>query len=231
MDEFDPENWNFKMAKASDLYLTGEGGLVGKYRQAGIPAYYFQMDVADANIETFVPKTHKYKYDVTFTGSLIGKGHRREWLQEINKKFPVRVFSWNWEEWRKLDFDASPAIYGKDYNKVISQSKVVLGFNVEPNCWGYWSNRIGKVLLAGGFLLQEYAPGMELFLQDGVNFFSTPDEAIQKIGYYLKNEGEREDTRKVGRLSLSWKFSSAYKAKQLTTLIERYLTNGKDWVV
>ena len=40
---FDPTevtNFNLEMAKAADLYLTGEGGLIPEYKKLGIDAYY-----------------------------------------------------------------------------------------------------------------------------------------------------------------------------------------------
>jgi len=221
MNEFDPENWNVKMAIASDLYLTGEGGLIGKYREAGIPAYYFQMDVCDGNIKRF--KDEEKKYDVIFTGSMIQKGHRRDWLVEINNQIPVKVFSWNYEEWAKLGLDASPAVYGEEYNKLVAQSKVVLGFNVEPNCYGYWSNRVGKVLRAWGYLLQEYAPGMESLVGYNADFFSSPGEAIAKA----KNPKVYVN----GHIPDTHRFTSAYKAEQLTQLIERFLKKGDEWII
>jgi hypothetical protein len=172
MDDNGFPDWHITTALQADLYLSGELGIFDKYKALGVRPYYFQFDVCDGQIEVFnEPK----KYDVVFTGSYLGQGDRIEFLKKINEKTPVRVFSWNWKEWEKEGFEASEAVYGEEYNKVIAQSKVVLGMSVEPHCYGYWSNRIGKVLRAGGCLLQQYAPGMETFLPLEVLYFSTPE--------------------------------------------------------
>ena len=138
-DQGFPE-WHIKMAQEADLYLSGEAGIFDEYKKLGVKPYYFQMDVCDGDLPNY--QTSHKKYDVVFTGSCIGQGHRKEWLQIIDKEVPVKIFGWGHEEWRKLGLDAEPPVYGAAYNKLISESKVVLGFSAEPNCYGYWSNRV-----------------------------------------------------------------------------------------
>lgn len=209
--------WHIKMVQEADLYLSGEAGVFDEYKKLGARPYYFQMDVCDGEIPRWLSAK---KYDVVFTGSCIGQGNRKEWLQEINKVIPIKIFGWGYEEWQKLGFDAEPPVYGEDYNRLIARSKLVLGFNVEPNCWGYWSNRVGKVIRAGGFLLQEYAPGMEQLLSKyPVIYFNSPQEAIEQIKKFqqLYPEGITEEPK-------AWpETTSADKAVQLEILMERYL--------
>jgi spore maturation protein CgeB len=92
---------------------------------------------------------------------------------------------------------------------------------------GYWSNRVGKVLNAGGVLLQQYAPGMENFLPLEVMYFSSPQEAVENIKHLLDR-----DRWRLHQCALSGvKFTSIHKVSKLTTLIERFLKedNGKNW--
>ena len=204
-------DWHIEMAKAADLYLSGEAGIFHEYIKLGVKPYYFQMDVCDGEIPTFNYK--EKKYDVIFTGTYLGQGHRIEWLKKINGQIPVTIFSWNPEEWFKVGFkECYPAVYGQDYNKIIAQSKIVLGFSVEPNCWGYWSNRVGKVLTAGGTLLYEFAPGMESL---PFATFSSPEEAIVQIKHLLEFP--------IPPIADTDRWTSAYKVRELTRLIERYL--------
>ena len=214
-------DWHIQMAEAANLYLSGELGIFDQYRALGVKPYYFQMDVCDGEIPIF--DDLEKEYDLVFTGSCIDQGHRKEWLQEINKQIPVTIFSWNPEEWHKLGFqECYPAVYGEEYNQVIAKSKIVLGFNVEPNCFGYWSNRVGKVLRAGGFLLQEYAPGMETLLPESVKYFSSPEEAVAKIRYYLDHNAHREIKYNISKKA-GKRFTSKHKVKALNVLMDRYL--------
>lgn len=222
--------WHILMAKSSNLYLTNEYGIKNKYRSYGEVLknmYYFPFDVCDGDIPIYRPI--KKEYDVVFTGSYLGQGHRIEYLKTINSVVPVTIFSWNYEEWQKQGFTAYPALYGSAYNELIAKSKVVLGFSVNPDCWGYWSNRVGKVIRAGACLLYEYAPGMELGIGDAADYFSSTKEAIEKIHFYLSHEDDRMK-QEVKSHEESYRFTSAYRVKQLMIMAERYIkTGGKTW--
>lgn len=220
--------WHFEMIKSSDLYLGND--VLSPYYKSFKNVYYFPMDVADGEIPV-VGATNK-DIDVAFFGSWVGKGDRQEWLKEINKTNPVTVFSWNWQDWPKEFKTVYPAVYGEKFNTSVARSKIVLGFSVEPNLWGYWSNRVGKTLLAGGFLLYQYAPGMELFLRNGVEYFSSIEEAREKIDHYLIAETERETIAKKGFTIGRERFSSKERVKDLMILAERFIkTKGEGWIL
>lgn len=223
--EYMNNDWHRIMAKSADLYLTNEGGDIPYMEKAGVKAIYFPFDVSDGNFDRTVG-VHKI-YDLVFFGSHVGKGDRIEWLTEINKTHPVTIFSWNHEVWKKQGFiDVYPAVYGSEFAYKVCQSKIIIGFSIEPNCWGYWSNRVGKVLTTGGFLLYQYAPGMELFLRDGAEYFSSIQEAKDKIGYYLEYEQEREMIAERGYKIGRDRFTSQARIKELLILIKRHLKGG-----
>ena len=220
--------WHEENVITSDLYL-GNDVRCGKYTFTK-NTYYFPFDVADGDLPQFQNK--EKIYNVVFFGSCIPQGDRIAWLTEINKTHPVKIFSWNWQEWKDKGFDAEPAIYGIEFNKKVAESKIVLGFSVNPDTWGYWSNRVGKVLLAGGFLLYQYAPGMELFLRDGMEYFSSIEEANEKINYYLNNELEREQVASRGHHIAMDRFTSRARVEDLVILAHRFIkTKGKGWMI
>jgi hypothetical protein len=212
-----PLDWHYKMITASDLYL---GNDIMRY-PSDVPRqklYYFPFDVSDKQFDRVrLPK----KYDTVFFGSHIPQGDRVEWLTEINKTHPIKIFSWNPEKWE--GFDAEPATYGSNFVLEVAQSKIILGFNVNDHTWGYWSNRVGKTLTVGGFLLQRYVPGMELFLRDGAEYFSSIKEANEKISYYLEHDEEREKIANRGYQIGRDRFTSEARIKELMIFIERYL--------
>ena len=226
-DYMQGEDWHIAAIHAANLYLGNDvrTGLYGSMSKI----YYFPFDVADGLIPRF-DNTEK-TIDVAFFGSWIGQGDRQEWLTEINKTNPVTVFSWNYKDWPS-EFNANPPVYGQKFACKVAESKVILGFSVEPNCWGYWSNRVGKILTQGGFLLYQYAPGMELFLGDAVEYFSSVDEAREKIDHYLVANEEREKIARRGFALGQYKFTSQARVKELMILVERYLkTKGDEWKI
>lgn len=220
--------WHVEMVQAADLYLGND--VRAPYYGGLSNAYYFPFDVADGEVTSYVAQAQVQ--DVAFFGSWIGQGNRQEWLKEINKEYPVTVYSWNYQDWPKEFTDVRPAVYGEAFIQEVRKCKVVLGFSVEPNSWGYWSNRVGKTLLAGGFLLYQYAPGMELFLRDGVEYFNSIEEAKEKIKYFLDNSQERYKIATRGHDLAIDNFTSRARIKELNILMERYLkTNGKGWQI
>lgn len=216
-------DWHLKMVQACDLYLGND--VRDPHYDTFKNVYYFPFDVSDGEIKPNNEHLDEI-YDIVFFGSWIGQGNRQEWLTEINRTNPITVFSWNFKDFPK-EFKVHEAVYGEEFNKAVAQSKIVLGFSVEANTWGYWSNRVGKVLNAGGFLLYQYAPGMELFLRDGVEYFSSIDEACEKIDYYLIAEFERRKIAKRGHKL--GRFTSKERIKDLVILIERFLKKEVVW--
>lgn len=223
------DDWHMKMAKEADLYLSGEIGLAHYYHNNDIKFYYFQFDSTDE-----FPRMHSNEklYDVVFLGSCTNQNGRLDLLKEINKRVKIQIFAPDYEQWRKEGFSAAPPAYGWDFNRIISKSKIVLGTSAGANCFGYWSNRVGKVLGAGGFLLQKFTPGMETVIGPACEYFSTPDEAIEKIHYYLNNEGAREKVISNNILLNPSRWYSSFKVQQLIILLERYLKGDhKEWML
>ena len=224
------EEWHLNMVFASDLYLGNDVRSSMYPIEAKDKLYYFPFDVADGNLPWMTTPEEEKKYDVVFFGSCLEQGDRIEYLTAINKTTPVKIFAWNYKDWINLGFDAEPACYGFDFVQAVGDSRIILGFSVEPNCWGYWSNRVGKALSLQGFLLYQYAPGMELFLRDGCEYFSSIDEAREKIDHYLIAVEERNRIAKRGREIGRDRFTSEARVKDLMILIERYLKKGdKKW--
>lgn len=222
--------WHKFMAQEADLYLTNEGGIKQWYEEEGVSRlYYFPFDVADGEIP--VVKTTNKDIDVAFFGSWIGQGDRQQWLPQIHKTNPITVFSWNYKDWPK-EFNAQPAVYGNEFAYMVARCKIILGFSVEPHCWGYWSNRVGKIMSLGGFLLYQYAPGMELFLRDGVEYFSSIEEAREKIDHYLIADDERESIAKQGYQIGRNRFTSQERVKDLMILCDRFIKKGDaEWLI
>lgn len=216
-DYMQGEDWHMEMVKASDLYIANDV-FSGHYKSLQ-NCYYFPFDVSSKEFDRI---DSDYVRDVAFFGSWIPQGHRQEWLKEINKEVPITIFSWNYKDWPR-EFETHPAVYGEEFAKEVGRTRVCLGFSVNPNTWGYWSNRVGKTLTVGGCLLQEYAPGMELFLRDGVTYFSSPQEAIEKIKSY---KGWTGSTSERGYVMGRDRFTSKERVKDLMILVDRYLRKG-----
>lgn len=206
-----------KMVEAADLYIANDV-MHPQYKKYN-NCYYFPFDVADGDIKKY---NAEKDIDVVFFGSCLGQGLRKSWIPNIDEYCRMKIYSSNYQEWVDMGLDAYPAVYGDDFAKIVAKSKICLQLSVDDNTWGYWSNRVGKVLTQGGFLLSHYAPGMELFLRDGAAYFNNVEDCVKKIKYYLNNEEEREEIALRGYV-LSERFTSEARIKDLLILIKGYI--------
>lgn len=109
-------------------------------------------------------------YDVIFIGTVYGKG-RRELIERVKPK----VFN-----------DKR----GLDLNRLLGQTKIVLGDSYPAS--NYWSNRVYEMTGRGGFLIHPKVEGLSKYIPQ----FERGKEK-QMIQYYLENEKEREELRKI----------------------------------
>ena len=124
------------------------------------------------------PKIHlpidiKKKYDVSFIGNI--HPYRQKYVGQ---------------------FTHITGAYNLNHSKVVSQTKINLNF-VEGSGP---SNRLYKIMAAGGFLLtnswehirREFIPGIHL------DIFENPGQLKSKISFYLKHENFRNNIAKEG---------------------------------
>lgn len=135
--------------------------------------------------------------DVSFVGSLLTK-NRKEYIDYLVKN-NVRI--------EPYGEGTSNGYVGFDNMlSIFRGSKINLNFtstNADSTLFGLnIKNRIKQckgrpieIALCGGFVLSEYAPGMEKMFEIGkeIDVFRTKEELLQKIHYYLINEKERDD--------------------------------------
>jgi hypothetical protein len=122
---------------------------------------------------------------------------------------PVRVFS-NEPAWQKgLPADVmrvvgpEPGLYGEAYREKLTRAQVCLCFFSRWNRDVY-TRRVFEVPACGGFLLCERSDFMETLFEDGreAAFFSSPEEMVTKLRYYLSHEAERAAIAAAGRARL-----------------------------
>lgn len=182
-----PPDFHKAMIDGCDLHLTNDYVAIPEPYKS--KSQYFPMDVTG----DFDLGYHKEKNDVVFFGSCFPTGGRIDLLTEVNKHFDLKIYSQDHEKWKQLGFNAFPPVWKEDLGKVINESKICLQISIHNECWGYWSNRVGKIISAGGFMLAKYVPGMDMAIGDRAAYFKDTPDALEKIEHYLKNDRDRED--------------------------------------
>jgi len=141
----------------------------------------------------------KYGFDVAFAGTdgsiyttprPYGRAGLIKYL--INSGVNLKLISYN--------LNGKDKFLGEDHNKLCQCSKIILG------CCGWAdvdlanSARDFRVTAAGGFLLTEYVKGMEEFFELGKECvtYTTPQDCVEKINYYLAHDEERKEIAERG---------------------------------
>jgi hypothetical protein len=174
-------------------------GFDAEWRANGLPARFLPA-AGDGDIKP-VPRDAAFASDVAF----IGTGYdpdRATLLQRVSQAHGLRVWGLGWEEWKSsLDWGGRP-VEKKDFAAVCSSSKIVLGINPSRAAGGvsYTSDRTWMVMLAGGFYLAEFTPGVASMLKDGVHcaFYEGADSCISQIDRYLADATRRNEIRAEG---------------------------------
>ncbi len=94
----------------------------------------------------------------------------------------------------------SDEVYGDDYARALSGARIGLGF-LRVVCPDQHTTRSFEIPACGSMLLADRTDEHRTFFDEGkeAEFFSTPEELIDKLGFFLKNEGARARIAAAGR--------------------------------
>jgi len=152
------------------------------------------------------------KRDVSFVG--IKKFDRESYINELKKQgLPLHLFGWS----------GGTLLSVEDMLDVFRTSKINLNFSKTGQNRMQIKARIFEVCLAGGFLLTEYAPGIENYFEPDKEIvcFRDAEEMINKINYYLSHEEERRTIAQAGWKRAVNEYSSFHVMSKIFGQIEK----------
>lgn len=205
---------------ARSFFVTG---FETEWRAQGLPAKFLPA-AGDAGIRP-VAFDRKFSADVTF----IGTGYdpeRARYLVAIAEHIDLKVWGLGWEPWRDKLSWGGRQVEGAEFAAVCSSSKIVLGINPE-RAWGgtgYTSDRTWMVMLAGGFLLGQYSPGLAEMLRDGEHcaWYDDVKSCINCCFHFSANAVERQTIRAQGE--------EFVRANHTYDQRIAYLLENREWV-
>jgi len=172
-----------------DYFVTADKESAFKYQLLGANAYHL---LVTSNAQVFKRSSEEKKYDVSFVGTRIAD--RGKFVDEIKEKgFQIFTFGRGWD---------SGYISLEERINVYNSSKINLcfvksyGVNTRPQM----KDKMFDICMCGQFLLCEYIPGIEEYftIDKEIVCFRETEEAIDKIGYYLNHDAEREAIAQAG---------------------------------
>lgn len=186
--------------------------------------YHLVANAADKTLHFPANPVKKYEYDIVYLGANLVKKRRifKEVLRPLSKRYKVGIFGPGWTmkdkilaalqfafrraKLRRLAEIANQmriTVPAEDENKLYSSAKISLNFHEreedgsQPN---YIVNqRAFKIAACGGFQICDYVPALrKYFSEDEVVMATTPGDFIEKVGYFLSNDNQREAIAKKG---------------------------------
>jgi hypothetical protein len=180
-----------------------------------IPSCHYPCKVAQCEIL-------KYGSDLVFVGTWEKeRAHMMEKLADFNLKI------WG-NQWLKLSNNSplrplvqNQTVFCKDMSKVFNASRICLSFLRKANR-DLHTSRTFEIPACGGFQLSERTVEVTRFFKEGkeIECFSSSDELIEKIRYYLKNDHKR---KLIAQAGLERIYSSKYSySDRLETILAVY---------
>jgi len=158
----------------------------------------------------------EYVYANYFLGRKVAALQRLEYIEEISKRFEMKVYT-------PGDLSAIPTAkhmgvvdYWNDMNKVFRLSKINLNVTL-PSIHTGIPLRAMDIMGAGGFLLTNYQADLFELFEPEVDFvyYTSLQEAIYKIDYYLQHEEERAAIAENGKKKMERCFTYENQLRQM----------------
>lgn len=184
------------------LFLTA-GGQIDDFRAAGVRRPLYLPDGADPTLDRPGRVRPDMACDVAYIGS--ADPYRTGLLARIAERYRVRTYGRHWESRAAEVGWTGRSVTGDDFGDACASARIVLGiergFQMQAQVDRYTSNRIFRVLVAGGFHLTYGTSGARALFRDGEHcaFYGDENELFDRIEHYLTHEDERERIRENGR--------------------------------
>jgi len=221
---FSPDIEFFKQIKGKfDLILVAVKGIVpqleGFAKQVVWGPQYYDHSYYKPNIERLDPRCEIY--DTCFIGNNNGgiSPDRNEYIPKLYEKYKIKVVGRGFSV-------PSIAVETKEIANIYRNSKIALNFITKINPVELqMSDRIYKVLGCGCFCLTQPIIGLEQLFQDEKHLaiFTTYEDLVNKINYYLNHNYEREQIALEGQKEVLRKHTINIRVNQYLEEIRKIL--------
>ncbi len=190
-----------QMARGVDTLFITSDGQREEYRRRGVRNVLFLPQACDAELHRMAPAAEEHEYRLSFVGTIGKNSYRDQFLREVAARMPLHVWGKNEPQDGGSLVVHRTHLYDDSLSAVIGRSFAILGVNYYEHMNDirrYASNRIWLTLGCGGFFIGYRAPSFDEVVPEGVyaEYFSSPDELLEKVSYYRENPAQRDAIRK-----------------------------------
>ena len=219
-----PIDWNRSFAEY-DLIFSSLPNFVERFRNKKLKAEYLPHAFEPAVLDKFADQPIEPLYNVTFVGRVAeDKQKRYALLESLVKKCEMHCFLANREllpSNSRLFQQSLPPIFGYEMYSIFRQSKI--GLNIHADFTESYANNLRMYEIAGmgALLLTDRKSNLSDIFKENEECvaYAHVDECIEKIGYYLEHESERQKIARAGQQRVL----SDYNYKKRTELMLQHL--------
>ena len=211
-DQWRFDSYTFRYAHCFSHVSTTDPRSIKKYNAIGIDPILTQWAAHRLSSDTTPLRyDRQYRYDVSFIG---GANRYRKWFIDFLAASGVTVecFGSGWSNGR-VDFIEMEDIFrtsrinlnlsnsvNHDLRFVFGGLANVVSFLRSPKRVEQMKARNFEIPLAGGFELTNFVPGLDFYFRIGeeIGIYSTPDDCVSQIRYYLDATERREQIAWAG---------------------------------
>jgi spore maturation protein CgeB len=233
-DMFNPNNSSRHYRKSLpfyDFHFTNKSYNVKELKRSGARNVHFFRNAFSPRVHRPVSLTNKersfFGSDVSFIGTF--EKERAYSLNKIAEKgYAIKIWGWGRSSQRSGILHSqienmNRYVYHDDYPKVVCSSKINLCFLRKQNRDLATTRSIELPACKGFMLAERTTEHLELF-EEGKEaaFFSSDEELIDKIEFYLKNDPLREKIAEAGYnrcLSADYSYN-----RQLSDILEKVMS-------
>lgn len=221
-----------------DLILTSVPEMVNDFKKIGINSELLPA-AFDADVLNSLSQNIEQDIDFSFIGG-IGSAHtkRIELLSNLAKHTPIQLFGYgyyNGPSWKlKLKKIFSPntlearyisEVWGLEMYRTLQRSKITFNAHIDMALGNRVNMRMYEATGTGTLLLTDKSDKSEVeYFVDGreVVYYSSTDDAIEKVQYYLAHEKERKEIAIAGQKKTIEKYNFEINMKQMLYYFEKY---------
>ena len=218
-----------------DVYICTKRAIMEDVRRAGCPRVLFVPFGYEPAIHRpaqplSMQEELRYRSDVAFIGG--ADNDRRIFFEALVDAIPdvdLHLYGGYWNRHPRLRKYHRGFASERDYRLIIGSTKIA-------PCLVRRSNRDGHVMrtfevpACGGFMLHERTPELLEFYDEGkeVACFTSVEELVSKVRYYLTHEEERQAIARAGYLRCVPAYSYANRTKKILSYLQMPATLWAD---
>jgi spore maturation protein CgeB len=193
------------LARLTTRVFATYGYQVEAFREAGIQAAFFLPQGADPEYDRPAERfPESYRCDVSFVGSA-PYPRRQQTLRAIAAMCRLQIRGPGWDHAAVGLPIAGGRVKGQAFAQVVRGAAISLGIDALPEqrreAQGGTSNRLWRVLGAGGLFLGEWVGGIEAFARNGEHavWYRDAEDARERITQLLADPDGRRRVAEAGR--------------------------------